>query len=99
MNTSAVVPDPVFVRVDHLPFSRVDDAIIAIDRDSGYCFALNSTTARIWELIATPLTVGSLCHTLCSEFDVDPETCRDDVLTILTELKDNGLVRDGCGAK
>jgi hypothetical protein len=94
MDSFSAGPDTVVARADHLPFSRVDDSIIAIDRDSGYCFAMNLTTARVWELLSAPVRVRSVCESLCSEFDVDPDTCLNDVLSILYEMKQNGLVRE-----
>jgi hypothetical protein len=87
-------PETLVARIENLPFSRVDDSIIAIDRESGYCFAMNVTTARVWELLSSPIRVRSVCASLCTEFDVDPETCLSDVLAILCEMKQNGLVRE-----
>jgi len=86
--------DTLVARCDNLTFSRVDDSIIAIDRDQGFCFAMNLTSARIWELISSPIRVSSLCDSLCNEFDVDPETCRNDVVAILSEMRENGLLRE-----
>ena len=87
-------PDTLVARSENLPYSRVDDSIIAIDSDAGYCFAMNVTTARIWDLLSSPIRVGALCDSLCGEFNVDPETCRNDVISILCEMKQNGLLRE-----
>ena len=95
MESFSAGADTLVARSAKLPFSRVDDSIIAIDREQGYCFAMNVTSARVWELISTPIRVSSLCDTLCTEFDVDPETCRKDVQSILSEMKENGLLREG----
>ena len=86
--------DSLIARSDTLPFSRVDDSIIAIDRHSGYCFAMNATSSRVWELISTPIRLGSLCDCLCDEFDVDRETCLKDVMSILSEMNENGLLKN-----
>jgi len=81
-------------RSENLPYSRVDDSIIAIDSNSGFCFAMNVTTARIWELLSSPMRVDALCESLCGEFKVDPETCRVDVVSILCEMRQNGLLKE-----
>jgi hypothetical protein len=86
--------DQVVARSETLPSFRVDDAIVAIDRDAGQCFAMNATSARVWELISSPIRVDSLRDSLCDEFDVDPETCLKDVISILSEMQANGLLRE-----
>ena len=94
MESFAGGADTLVARCEHLPFSRIDDSIIAIDREQGYCFAMNLTSARVWELISTPVRISSLCDSLCAEFAVDPDTCRRDLLSIMTEMKENGLVKE-----
>jgi hypothetical protein len=87
-------PDTLVARADNLVSSRVDDSIIAINRDLGYCFAMNVTGARVWELISSPIRVGSVRDALCDEFLVDRDTCLRDVLAILSQMRENGLLRE-----
>jgi hypothetical protein len=89
-----IQPEALVIRADNLPFSKVDDAVIAMSREMGFCYAINSTGTRIWELIAEPVRVLSLCDSLCREFDVDRDTCLTDVISVLTEMKANGLIRE-----
>jgi hypothetical protein len=79
--------------IGNLPFTRLHEDLMAIDQAAGYCYSLNSSAARIWELIPAPTRVSSLCAILCSEFSVSEEQCRADVLGFLTALADAGLVR------
>jgi hypothetical protein len=74
-------------------FTPLDDEMLAMDEHAGYCYSLNVSAARIWDLIATPTSVGSICAELCREFAVDPETCLQDVSDILTEMRAAGLVQ------
>lgn len=85
------------VRSDNVPFSQLDDSFIAIDREAGYCYALNSTSGRIWEMISQPTPIESICDSLCREFDIAPETCLNDVKEFLSAMADAGLVSEWRG--
>jgi hypothetical protein len=74
-------------------FTPLDDEMLAIDEHAGYCYSFNVSAAKIWDLIATPASVGSICAELCREFAVDPETCLLDVSDILNEMRAAGLVQ------
>jgi Coenzyme PQQ synthesis protein D (PqqD) len=75
-----------------IPCSRLDDDLLAIDERGGYCYSMNASAARVWELVATPAVVDDVCTVLCGEFDVDRETCMRDVSAILAAMREAGLV-------
>lgn len=64
-----------------------------MDERAGYCYSLNASAAKIWDLIHTPTSVGSICAVLCEEFAVDPETCIQDVSELLSAMREAGLIR------
>lgn len=82
----------MIARSVNLGFFQLDDSLIAIDKQSGYCYALNSTGARIWEMLSSPARIESICDSLCTEFDVQPDVCSRDVAEIVSAMKDAGLV-------
>jgi hypothetical protein len=90
------IRNPV-VRSSNLGFFPLDDSMIAIDRQSGYCYALNKTSARIWELIEAPVSEESICQTLCQEFAVDRAVCSSDVREILLSMRGAGLLSEWHG--
>lgn len=47
---------------------------------------LDPVGSRIWELAATPLTVGDLVAVLAEEYGVPPAQCRADIAGFLTSL-------------
>ncbi len=63
------------------------------DVDSIY--TLNEIAAFIWESIDGKLSIENICTRLVEEFDVDIETATRDVLELLRQLKDLGVV-SGC---
>jgi hypothetical protein len=75
-----------------IPCSRLDDDLLAIDERGGYCYSMNASAARIWELVAAPTIVADVCTVLCGEFEVDRETCMRDLAAILAAMREAGLV-------
>jgi hypothetical protein len=76
-----------------IPFSQLDDELLAIDAQAGYCYSLNETAGRVWDLLATPISLDAICAQLRREYAVDEQTCRREVTTLLQGLCDAGLVQ------
>jgi hypothetical protein len=93
MSGSKIHPGSLVCSADGVPFSRLHDDLLAIDQRAGYCYSMNPSAARIWELIPNPTPVSSVCTVLCKEFGVEEEQCREDVLDFLAVLADAGLVK------
>ena len=70
----------------------VDGELIGMSVEQGACYGLNGVGTRIWDLLAEPRSVASLCEQLTSEYDVDPDNCLREVLELVEELRAEGLV-------
>lgn len=55
-------------------------------------YSLKEVGARIWEIIKEPKTVRQILETLLNEYAVEPERCERDLLVLLQELANEGLV-------
>jgi hypothetical protein len=81
--------------------AAADDAIstevageaVILHLEDGVYFGLNEVGSRVWSLLTEPVRVGDVCSVIENEYDVDPETCRRDVLRLLEELADHDLLR------
>lgn len=76
-----------------IPFSQLDDELLALDAQAGYCYSLNETAGRVWDLIAAPTSLEAICAQLRREYAVDELTCRRQVTALLQGLCDAGLVQ------
>jgi hypothetical protein len=92
METISIDEGCVVEAVRDVPFSRLHDELLGISQRMGYCYALNPSAARIWELIQAPVQVGEVCSALCSEFEVEPDVCYRDVVDFLFTMKTAGLI-------
>jgi len=83
----------VVQRAKDVPFSQLDDELLAIDAQAGYCYSLNETAGRVWELIAVPLSIRAVCTQLREHYAVDETICQQEVIMLLKGLCDAGLVQ------
>jgi coenzyme PQQ synthesis protein D (PqqD) len=93
---SGAVPDlaleTVIARRPDPLTAPVDDELVMLDTRKSVYFGLDRIGRRIWDLLDQPRPIGALCKTLEGEFDVSPETCRDDVLAFVGQMAEAGLV-------
>lgn len=59
---------------------------------TGTYFGLDPVGATIWRLIAQPRTVESVREAMLERFDVDPGRCERDLLELLSQLNEQGLI-------
>lgn len=78
-------------RTRDIPFSLLDDELLAIDSQAGYCYSLNETAGRVWNLIASPLSIKAVCTLLRGEYTVDEATCLHEVTALIRALHQAGL--------
>ena len=69
----------------------VGEAVI-LNLKSGVYYGLNEVGNRTWNLIQKPETVKGIKNTLLEEYDVEPESCEQDLLALLQELEAVGLI-------
>ena len=79
-------------RNPQIMFTDLDDTVVMMDADEGMYYELDPVGARIWTLLETERSVEEMCALLVAEYDVTPETCRDDVLEFLGRAKELGIV-------
>jgi hypothetical protein len=80
------------IRRAGVPFTQLDDELLAIDAQQGLLFSLNETGGRVWDAIAEPSSVARVCETLAARYAVDDVTCQRDVLALVEQLRDARLV-------
>jgi hypothetical protein len=92
-NGEPVTGAAILVRNDaELLTTVVDGELIGMSVEQGACYGLNGVATRIWELLAEPRSLDSLCAELTNEYEVDAGQCRREVLNLVRELQAEGLV-------
>ena len=78
--------DTVIARNDSILFSGLDDEILMMSIDNGEYYKLDEMGACIWAMLEEPSAISDLCNVLMSEFDIDLDTCRQDVLEFVNDM-------------
>lgn len=90
--TSTVSENSVVVASKELVSSDLAGEQVILDLSSGMYFGLNSVGTRIWQLIQEPKKVSEVQQTLLSEYEVEARQCQQDLMTILRQLDEQGLI-------
>ncbi len=87
-------PESVVSRDSSQVISRtVDDEALIIHLPSGSYYSLNAVGTRVWESIDGTLTVEAVTKIVVSEYDADAERVEAEVLALIGQLAEEGLVR------
>jgi hypothetical protein len=81
----------VVVTSDQVSSDLAGEAII-LSLSSGVYYGLNEVGASIWNLIQRPRTIREIHEALLQDYDVEASQCEQDILTLLTELLEVGLI-------
>lgn len=65
---------------------------VILSLDKGIYYTLNPVGARIWNITEQPVNVEEIQKILLSEYDVEARDCEVDLLTILEDLAQEGLI-------
>lgn len=84
--------ESVVRRSSEVMASQVDNELVMMDIERGMYYALSAVGADIWERLAEPTKVADLCAQLQQEYAVDRATCEVDVLAVLNDMAENGLL-------
>jgi hypothetical protein len=84
--------DVIVSRRTSLLEAEVDGELVGLNVDQGTCYGFNATATRIWTLIEQPRRVSELRDALLEEYDIDPETCEEQLRALLAELQQDGLI-------
>jgi coenzyme PQQ synthesis protein D (PqqD) len=77
---------------DGVMFNRVGDEVVLLDLDSGTYFGLDSVGGRMWDLLSGSATIGEAIETMLDEYEIDREVLERDVLRLVSELEEKGLI-------
>lgn len=84
--TSTVVVSPEQVS------TNLEGEVMILGMRAARYYSLDPIGCRIWSLLQQPTPVADVCRQLLAEYDVEPERCQTEVLQLLGELSQEGLI-------
>ena len=88
LQTTVRASDDVVVR-------ELDGEAVLLNLESGMYFGLDPVGTRVWQLIDQHHRLSAVVKSMCEEFDAPPETIERDVLRLVSELVEKGIVVAG----
>ncbi len=92
MNPNRICNQTIVVANRNQMTANMDAETILFHAQNGAYYGLTGVAQRIWDMIQSPVPVGTILSRLTEEFEVPSEQCRDDVRKFLGEMLDENLV-------
>jgi hypothetical protein len=84
--------DQQYVVSKNVLVREVDGEAVLLNVDSERYFGLDDVGTRVWAALTAGSSVQAAFDTLLQEYDVDANTLRDDLTTLLEQLVNHGLI-------
>jgi hypothetical protein len=86
-------PQTVVRRRDELLANDLSDTeTVMLDIERGSYFGVQEVGKAIWDQLESPTTIEDICTRLMAEFEVDADTCREQVEAFLVDLLEHRLI-------
>ena len=73
--------------------SKVAGETVILNHNKGAYYGLDEVGVLIWDTLEKgPQTIDSLCDAVVDEYDIDKDTCKSDIHTLLKDLISERLV-------
>ena len=72
--------------------TNLSNEVVILNTENGVYYGLNPVGAHIWQLIQEPTPVSSVLKSLVDHYEVDEARCKTDLLTVLNNLAQHGLI-------
>ncbi len=77
---------------DEVLARELGDEMVLLDLKGGVYFSLDAVGARVWHLLQCHGALHGVLAVLVEEYDVTEARCAGDLLHLITEMRDKGLV-------
>ena len=70
---------------------------VILNLTTGVYFGLDQTGTRTWQLIREHQSLSKVLDALLDEYDVTEDQCAQDLLSLVVQMEEKGLVEIGAG--
>ena len=92
MSNASLEPTSSVVRLKEILSAEVGNEVVLMSTEKGVYYGLNPVGAWVWSLLGEPVPVHELCEKIVEEFEVTLEQCQEELLVLLKELQEQGLI-------
>lgn len=73
--------------------SEMNGEKVMLSIENGKYYNLGQIGGRVWELIASPVSIQNMVKQLVTEYEIEPGACEQQVRHFLQQLKAEGLIQ------
>jgi len=77
----------------HVLVPPLDQESVLLNLETEQYFGLDETGTRMWQLLTTSPSIDTAYQELLAEYDVQPETLRENLTELLGHLVEHGLLQ------
>lgn len=92
MHRNAVTMDSVVCQSPSQVSTEIDGETVLLSIDRGNYYGMNQVLGSIWKWLEQPTRVAELCRKVTEVYAVADDVCARDVLKVLGDLRDEGLI-------
>jgi hypothetical protein len=89
--------DTVVVAAQRQVWSPLGEDTVILQVEQGIYYGLDRVGTSIWELLQQPRTVRQIRDRILAEYVVEPARCERELITLLGQLAERGLVEASPG--
>jgi hypothetical protein len=87
-----VAPTDQFAAHPSVLCRELSGETVLLNLESGVYYGLDAVGTRVWQLLLQGLSIADICDTLIDDYDVAPDVLRGDVVRLIGELRERGIV-------
>lgn len=77
---------------DDVLFEDLHGEGVLLNLKTGVYLGLDPVGSRVWRILEDHHVLSDIVNTMVSEYDVDRQRCADDLLALMSDLEQHGLV-------
>lgn len=89
---TVIDPTSKFQRNPDLIATDMDGDTVMMSIERGEYYGISGVGSRVWELLASPVSMTDIVQTICNEFEVDESTCQADMAHFIEDMQGHGLI-------
>ena len=86
-------PNQKLERARVLMEAELDEELVALDTEGGFCYGFNAIAASVWRQLERPRSMAELVDGFLQDFEVERQQCEADLADLLQQLAKQGLIR------
>ena len=88
-----ITPESVVCWSETPVATEVDREVVLMYVGRGRCYGLGESGSSVWRRLSSPIRVEDLCRELLLEYAADREALMKDVIALLEQFRDAGLLK------